>query len=671
MNLISSFSFPCLQELQHEVSSLLEFRDALLETFPHLTGRLLQDPNLVRRAQQQQQQQGDLLASPGHGAPRQQQQQHLQVHNSRPPGTTAGVIQRPDSVSDEVVGSWNGAMGGGSSLQAAGAAGTTSSTSGGTAPRRRTGGGSGAGGTSGDSGFCTSEQQQLMHLTQLHHHQQQQQQLSPKHPLAAYPQFGMEQQQQQLQAWDGTSPYIPSSPPGAAVNPQDELLALLDVIHRKTVRLRKDMDSRSAIDQLAAAVGHPQQQQQQPLSLTSQQQLGAISEGSELGHPHQTAAGGGIVHSVQIRTGGGASGSSGSDGDVGETAAGAALGAEQQHLVNIEIKPQPRYHARGYHLHRQHSSSSGGGKGVSVVSLKGGGNSSADNLLPQHRIGSGGRSRSFSNLAAGQAGGAGPGTGAGSRPPKVRLPPGARSQLLAPPSGGGGGGNSKSRSVENLVVGPGGGAPVLGLKPANSEMNMLRRATSTRHLQQQAALMAGTPEGRSQQQRQQRLKGATSELQVISAPFLTIICFFFQRQINTVPFPFQVDRLSAGEKVRLPDSVVEGILSLPAELRPPSAPGASGAAGLLSGVRPDRARIGRILRTDSVVDLQRQLLTTVMENEVYRTQLERVSDGWGRRVGQFERTNAGLREEVHRLRRENEGLRGGGNKVGQVFEESI
>ncbi len=72
-----------------------------------------------------------------------------------------------------------------------------------------------------------------------------------------------------------------------------------------------------------------------------------------------------------------------------------------------------------------------------------------------------------------------------------------------------------------------------------------------------------------------------------------------------------MNRLSAGEKVRLSGPVLDGILSLPAELRPAGA----GQAGLLAGVRPDRERIGRILRTDSVVDLQRQLLTTVMENE--------------------------------------------------------
>ncbi len=412
---------------------------------------------------------------------------------------------------------------------------------------------------------------------------------------------------------------------------QDELLTLLDVIHRKTVRLRRDLDSRVrmknydelqrplftpsirayatlqyTLEELSAAVGSttksaaaaavPAVQHPPPPSSLSgvQQQLGAISEGSELNpgsgagavagvgaadaRSDQAIAGaGGIVHSVQIRTGGGGSGSSGGS-EVDEEQMQQQQHQQQQqqhqHHVNIEIKPKHHHHNQANHGssnrgHHHHSRLSHPPQTkVSVVNLKSGDaghhHPHQHPHLSQHQLGGGGRSRSFNNLAAAAAAAGG---GGGSRPPKVRLPPGAarsqQQQRLAPNP-------SKSRSVENLVVGPG-GAPVLGLKAANSEMNMLRRATSTRQLLQQ-------------QQQQGRLRGTTSEL--------------------------QVDRLSApGEKVRLTESVVEGILSLPAELRPP--PG-----GLLSGVRPDRERIGRILRTDSVVDLQRQLLTTVMENEV-------------------------------------------------------
>ena len=38
------------QELQHEVSSLLEFKNALLETFPHLQGKLGQQGQLSPRS---------------------------------------------------------------------------------------------------------------------------------------------------------------------------------------------------------------------------------------------------------------------------------------------------------------------------------------------------------------------------------------------------------------------------------------------------------------------------------------------------------------------------------------------------------------------------------------------------------------------------------------------
>ena len=82
-------------------------------------------------------------------------------------------------------------------------------------------------------------------------------------------------------------------------------------------------------------------------------------------------------------------------------------------------------------------------------------------------------------------------------------------------------------------------------------------------------------------------------------------------------------RLGTGEKVRA-DAAMEGLLaSLPAELV--SRGGGSAKGGSKSGslaavrgsVKPNRAKIGQILRTDSVIDLQRQLLTTVMENEVW------------------------------------------------------
>ncbi len=52
----------------------------------------------------------------------------------------------------------------------------------------------------------------------------------------------------------------------------------------------------------------------------------------------------------------------------------------------------------------------------------------------------------------------------------------------------------------------------------------------------------------------------------------------------------------------------ESVVSMPAEL-------ARGREGALR-IQPNRERIRQILGTASVLELQRQLLTTVMENEV-------------------------------------------------------
>lgn len=122
---------------------------------------------------------------------------------------------------------------------------------------------------------------------------------------------------------------------------------------------------------------------------------------------------------------------------------------------------------------------------------------------------------------------------------------------------------SKSKSVENLLGTEGypGGA-VLGLKSANSEMNVHRHSVSG---------PLGAP-------RPVRLKGTTSEL--------------------------NVSKLGHSEKVRF--DVTDGIASLPAEIK-----------GLKPvQIRPNREKIRTILSMSNVIELQRQLLTTVMENEV-------------------------------------------------------
>ena len=120
---------------------------------------------------------------------------------------------------------------------------------------------------------------------------------------------------------------------------------------------------------------------------------------------------------------------------------------------------------------------------------------------------------------------------------------------------------SKSQSVENLSVNT-----VLGLKSANSEMNV----ASARPL-----LSRGTNDGDLANKRSKRR--AASEL--------------------------NVSRIGSGDKIH----VSEILLSMPAELRPSPSE---------ISLRPNRDKVRSVLNTSSVIELQRQLLTTVMENEV-------------------------------------------------------
>ena len=108
--------------------------------------------------------------------------------------------------------------------------------------------------------------------------------------------------------------------------------------------------------------------------------------------------------------------------------------------------------------------------------------------------------------------------------------------------------------MENLIDPA---STVLGLKPANSEMN----------------IVGGIVGGR------RRLSGTTSEL--------------------------NVNRIGTSEKVKVFETL-EGVTSLPAELT----------KGIKVQVKPDRDKIRTILGMTNVIELQRHLLTTVMENEV-------------------------------------------------------
>ena len=109
--------------------------------------------------------------------------------------------------------------------------------------------------------------------------------------------------------------------------------------------------------------------------------------------------------------------------------------------------------------------------------------------------------------------------------------------------------------MENLIDPA---STVLGLKPANSEMN----------------IVGGNNFGG-----RRRLSGTTSEL--------------------------NVNRIGTSEKVKVFETL-EGVTSLPAELT----------KGIKVQVKPDRDKIRTILGMTNVIELQRHLLTTVMENEV-------------------------------------------------------
>ena len=66
-----------------------------------------------------------------------------------------------------------------------------------------------------------------------------------------------------------------------------------------------------------------------------------------------------------------------------------------------------------------------------------------------------------------------------------------------------------------------------------------------------------------------------------------------------------MNRIGTSEKVKVFETL-EGVTSLPVELT----------KGLKGQVKPNRDKIRAILSMSSVIELQRHLLTTVMENEV-------------------------------------------------------
>lgn len=70
-------------------------------------------------------------------------------------------------------------------------------------------------------------------------------------------------------------------------------------------------------------------------------------------------------------------------------------------------------------------------------------------------------------------------------------------------------------------------------------------------------------------------------------------------------------------------------------------------------VKPDKQRISAILREKDVVELQRQLLTTVMETEVLRKQVETLNEEWASKSTEFEADQRHSRDTISQLKQDN------------------
>ncbi|CAL4064904.1 unnamed protein product [Meganyctiphanes norvegica] len=74
-------------------------------------------------------------------------------------------------------------------------------------------------------------------------------------------------------------------------------------------------------------------------------------------------------------------------------------------------------------------------------------------------------------------------------------------------------------------------------------------------------------------------------------------------------------------------------------------------------VKPDKQRISAILREKDVIELQRQLLTTVMETEVLRKQVETYSEEWASKSAEFESDQRHSRDTINQLKQDNSQLK--------------
>ncbi|XP_063851960.1 uncharacterized protein LOC135095127 [Scylla paramamosain] len=82
---------------------------------------------------------------------------------------------------------------------------------------------------------------------------------------------------------------------------------------------------------------------------------------------------------------------------------------------------------------------------------------------------------------------------------------------------------------------------------------------------------------------------------------------------------------------------------------------------LLKGARvrvtPNKQRISAILREKDVLELQRQLLTTVMEAEVLKKQIESASEEWASKTSEWESDHRHALAAVTSLKEENSRLK--------------
>ena len=89
--------------------------------------------------------------------------------------------------------------------------------------------------------------------------------------------------------------------------------------------------------------------------------------------------------------------------------------------------------------------------------------------------------------------------------------------------------------------------------------------------------------------------------------FTTGVLFQYggRRRLSGTTSELNMTRIGTSEKVKVLETL-EGVTSLPVELT----------RGIRGQVKPDRDKIRTILGMYNVIELQRHLLTTVMENEV-------------------------------------------------------